>query len=56
VDQLIGCNIQPFVARPPVTRIEKFKRAEVEARRAIEDYCGLVVHDANVLSPETCPT
>ena len=35
-----------------LSKIDKCKRAEIEARRAIEDYCGLVVHDANVLLRE----
>ena len=38
-----------------VSKTEKYKRAEIEARRAIEDYCGLVVHDANVLLRANCP-
>ena len=37
-----------------LSKIGKCKRAEIEARRAIEDYCGLVVHDANVLLRENC--
>ena len=55
MDQLNGCDIMPFVARPPTTRFEKTKDAEREARRVIEDRCGLVVHDANVLFRENCP-
>jgi hypothetical protein len=34
---------------------DKYKRAEVEARRAIEDRCGLVVHDANIILRANCP-
>jgi hypothetical protein len=30
------------------------RQAEVEARRAIEDRCGLIVHDANVLLQANC--
>jgi hypothetical protein len=33
----------------------KYKPAEVEARRAIEDRCGLVVHDANIVLRADCP-
>jgi hypothetical protein len=36
-------------------RVEKYKRAEVEARRAIEDRCKLIVHDANIVLRANCP-
>ena len=32
-----------------------YKQAEVEARRAIEDRCGLIVHDANIVLRANCP-
>ncbi|HXD45205.1 MAG TPA: hypothetical protein VN655_08720 [Pseudolabrys sp.] len=34
---------------------DKSKQAEVEARRAIEDRCGLIVHDANIVLRANCP-
>jgi hypothetical protein len=55
MEQHLGCDIRPFVAPSSETRIEKTRRAEREARRAIEDHCDLVVHDANVLLRANCP-
>ena len=34
---------------------DKYKQAEVEARRAIEDQCKLIVHDANIVLRANCP-
>jgi hypothetical protein len=34
---------------------DKYKQAEREARRAIEDRCDLVVHDANIVLCRNCP-
>ena len=34
---------------------DKSKQAEREARRAIEDRCDLVVHDANIVLCRNCP-
>jgi hypothetical protein len=36
-------------------QIEAAKRVEGEARRVIEERCGLVVHDANTLVQANCP-
>jgi hypothetical protein len=38
-----------------ISKREKYQRAEVEARRAIEDRCGLVVHEANIILRSNCP-
>lgn len=35
--------------------MQNFKNAEIAARRAIEDRCGYIVHDANIILQTNCP-
>jgi hypothetical protein len=48
-------NMDQIIARARRQPAKGFRRAEIEARRAIEDHCGLLVHDANVILQANCP-
>jgi hypothetical protein len=40
---------------PQDAKVNDFRRAEIDTRRAIEDHCGLIVQDANVILRGNCP-
>ncbi len=39
----------------PATTIRRSRQAEIDARRAIEDRCGFIVQDANIILQTNCP-
>jgi hypothetical protein len=47
--------VQRAAALKAASPRDKYKQAEVEARRAIEDRCRLIVHDANIVLRANCP-